>query len=105
MEHVELKQEPPENDPGVERLRELRMTAEAPGQIITRTRRPKSSLAMTMLAAAALGGFNPFGRGGGRATTYRRGPCRVCGKQDVAAGRQRGVYLCGEHLHLEHEKP
>lgn len=26
------------------------------------------------------------------------GPCEVCGKPNVRAGRERGIYRCGEHL-------
>jgi len=29
---------------------------------------------------------------------FRPGPCEVCGKPNVRAGRERGIYRCGEHL-------
>lgn len=47
--------------------------------------------------AAAVGGFAgtldllaPRG--------FAPGPCEVCGKPNVRAGRERGIYRCGEHL-------
>ena len=33
-----------------------------------------------------------------RPRRYRRGPCEICGKPDVRAGRERGVYRCQEHM-------
>jgi len=37
----------------------------------------------------------PFGF---RKNGFRRGNCEVCGKKNVAAGRERGIYLCKEHI-------
>lgn len=35
---------------------------------------------------------------GGGAQKFRRGNCKVCGKKDVKAGREQGIYLCAEHI-------
>ncbi len=85
--------------------------AEVVPPLPVRRRRPGSYTAMLIAGVAALSyyptGGGPTMCGGGFGEVprrFRRGPCRVCGKPDVAAGRQRGVYLCGEHLHLEHER-
>jgi hypothetical protein len=100
MAYVEPEQAPLETDSGV-------VLPPEPA------RRPRLSGMSSMLGIAAMmgahmyypgfGPCDPFGGGSSSPKRYRRGPCRVCGKPDVAAGRQRGVYLCGEHLHLEHE--
>jgi hypothetical protein len=33
-----------------------------------------------------------------RPMRHRPGPCEVCGKPNVKAGRERGVYRCAEHM-------
>lgn len=33
-----------------------------------------------------------------RPRRYPSGPCEVCGKPDVRAGRERGIYRCQKHM-------
>lgn len=51
------------------------------------------SLELMMATAVLAGVFK-----GRRRHQYRRGPCEVCGKPNVRAGRETGVYRCAEHL-------
>jgi hypothetical protein len=44
------------------------------------------------------GNLSPRGLYGSFDSRYRSGDCEVCGKKDVKAGRERGLYLCEEHI-------
>jgi hypothetical protein len=80
-------------------------------------RRPHTHLGMRAispisLSAAAVAGalssapsqaLGAWARGAGLSLfpgprKHPRGDCEVCGKKDVAAGHQRGIYRCREHL-------
>lgn len=67
----------------------------------------RDNLSMTMLAATAMLAWCPPPRLVSvdiakafipRPRRYRAGPCEVCGKPDVRAGRERGIYRCQEHM-------
>jgi hypothetical protein len=92
---------------------ESESTAVSQVEVIPARRRLSGShtIALQTVVAAAMA-YYPTGGGprviefgsvrSGTPKRHPRGPCRICGKPDVAAGWRRGVYLCSVHLHLEH---
>lgn len=59
-----------------------------------------SKLNTILALSAMLGGGNFFG--GPR--YHKQGDCEVCGKKNVRAGWEKGIYLCGKHLQERESK-
>lgn len=91
-------------DPVVASQRIKDQTGQTPAEMVPKRPPINAAAIVSLLAGTMVQPLTaPFSRRLRRGGVHKHpdGPCRVCGQPNVRAGRERGVYLCREHLHLE----